>query len=409
MKKMALLVLLMTTAALLVGATYVVHNFTTGVMHESENIYNSDGQTVQFHLDSIETYIATKDWVSGTVTVALGDYYTKHNSDATLEARISTLKGADSSWTGANTFTEQIIGTVSVALYAPTAGTAATASTAGSSTTADSIVGNAYINKIIAGSNVTVVTGADTREVTVSSTVDTGDFVLQSVKAYINKLVAGPGITLTPGADSREVTVSADTSDTVTKSGKEYIIKVIAGSGVSVTPGTDSREVTIASTGDTSDFITKSGKLYLNKLIAGDGITVTPGSDTREVTVASSATGTIARVYANTDGAYSDGPNISLKQGSNVTITRSGDTFEIAASAGSTVYSGTGTFNSSTGVSCSIGATLGASTYKVSITCTADPAGNLGEVWVADKAADHFHVYCSGSTTSCTFDWILVP
>ena len=70
-------------------------------------------------------------------------------------------------------------------------------------------------------------------------------------------------------------------------------------------------------------------------------------------------------------------------------------------------YAGTGTFNSTTGVSISIGATLAGTTYRVAITPTADPL-NVGGVYATAKAADGFTVKCTGSDTSCTFDWILI-
>lgn len=65
---------------------------------------------------------------------------------------------------------------------------------------------------------------------------------------------------------------------------------------------------------------------------------------------------------------------------------------------------GASTFNSSTGVT--ITHNLGAATYKVSITPTSNPSGYLGEIWVA-KSADSMVVYCSGSTTTTTFDWAI--
>jgi len=71
------------------------------------------------------------------------------------------------------------------------------------------------------------------------------------------------------------------------------------------------------------------------------------------------------------------------------------------------VYAGSGTFNSTTGVAISIGATLTGTTYMVTITPTADPL-NVGSIYVVSKATDGYTVKCTGSDTSCTFDWILI-
>lgn len=73
----------------------------------------------------------------------------------------------------------------------------------------------------------------------------------------------------------------------------------------------------------------------------------------------------------------------------------------------SNIYSGGGTFNSTTGVVISIGEVLGGTGYSVSIIpTTADPI-NVGEISVESKTSTQFVVKNSGSDTTSTFDWIL--
>jgi len=67
---------------------------------------------------------------------------------------------------------------------------------------------------------------------------------------------------------------------------------------------------------------------------------------------------------------------------------------------------GSSTFNSTTGRV--ITHTGGASSeYTVIITPIANPAGNLGEVWVA-KGNNTMTVYCSGSNNTTAFDWMVL-
>lgn len=61
-------------------------------------------------------------------------------------------------------------------------------------------------------------------------------------------------------------------------------------------------------------------------------------------------------------------------------------------------------FNSATGVI--VPHNIGHTNYVVFPVVTSNPVGYLGEVWV-EKASNNFGVYCSGSTTSTTFDVIL--
>ena len=73
-----------------------------------------------------------------------------------------------------------------------------------------------------------------------------------------------------------------------------------------------------------------------------------------------------------------------------------------------TIYSGSGVFNSTTGVVISIGADMGGTGYSVIITITAANPVNVGEISVESKSATQFTVKNTGSDASSTFDWILV-
>lgn len=76
-------------------------------------------------------------------------------------------------------------------------------------------------------------------------------------------------------------------------------------------------------------------------------------------------------------------------------------------SSGSATYeTGAGTFNSSQGFYIEHGIT--ASPYNVFITPTSPLSGDLGEVWV-DKQAGSFTVYCTGSNSQTSFDWLVIP
>lgn len=76
--------------------------------------------------------------------------------------------------------------------------------------------------------------------------------------------------------------------------------------------------------------------VYLDKADTDSVYTKEAADTTTEAAIAAALTADakIKKVYANTDPAGTTGPNITLKQGLNVMITRSGDTFEIAATGG---------------------------------------------------------------------------
>lgn len=57
------------------------------------------------------------------------------------------------------------------------------------------------------------------------------------------------------------------------------------------------------------------------------------------------------------------------------------------------------TFNGSTGRAITI-ASQGSTSYFVLVTPSADPGGNLGEVWVVINSATQFTVYNSGSAVT---------
>ena len=80
--------------------------------------------------------------------------------------------------------------------------------------------------------------------------------------------------------------------------------------------------------------------------------------------------------------------------------------FDTLYSKALNVYSGSGNFNGSVGVSVNIGSTLSGTDYVVGITPTAD-AIDVGPFWVNNKSTSTFMVYNWGSSVG-SFDWILV-
>lgn len=88
---------------------------------------------------------------------------------------------------------------------------------------------------------------------------------------------------------------------------------------------------------DTDDIEGSTGTAIT--LAGGTDITVTRTGDSFEIDYTGTGGG-IAQIYANTDAEGSTGPNITLKEGSNVTITRTGDTFEISSTGGGSVSGG---------------------------------------------------------------------
>lgn len=68
---------------------------------------------------------------------------------------------------------------------------------------------------------------------------------------------------------------------------------------------------------------------------------------------------------------------------------------------------GSSTFNTTSGRTINLAtAVANAADYSVYVTPTSNPAGYLGEIWVI-KTTTNFTVYCSGSTTTTTFDYIV--
>ena len=73
---------------------------------------------------------------------------------------------------------------------------------------------------------------------------------------------------------------------------------------------------------------------------------------------------------------------------------------------GLTPVRGSSTFNGVSGRVIMLSTTRANTNYSVAVTPTAQPNGNLGEVWVI-KATDRFTVYNSGSATTA-FDYIML-
>jgi hypothetical protein len=88
------------------------------------------------------------------------------------------------------------------------------------------------------------------------------------ITGTVQKLIAGSNVTISPESGVGEVTISS-TGD---------VQKIVAGSNVTISPETGVGEVTISSTGD------------VQKIIAGNNITVSPETGVGEVTVNSTAT-----------------------------------------------------------------------------------------------------------------------
>jgi len=69
---------------------------------------------------------------------------------------------------------------------------------------------------------------------------------------------------------------------------------------------------------------------------------------------------------------------------------------------------GTGTFNSTSGVTIDIGETLTSADYRVIITpTTADPS-TIGAISIYNRTTSTFDVYNSGADSASSFDWIIV-
>lgn len=68
---------------------------------------------------------------------------------------------------------------------------------------------------------------------------------------------------------------------------------------------------------------------------------------------------------------------------------------------------GTNTFAGPAGKAVTI-TTMADTNYHVSVTPTANPGGNLGEVWVVNNSVTQFTVYNSGSATT-SFSWAVIP
>jgi len=121
--------------------------------------------------------------------------------------------------------------------------------------------------------------------------------------------------------------------------------------------------------------------------------------------------------YTVTGGAstfitLTDVPSSYSGQGGKYVRVNSGATgleFVTGGGTGTTMYGGTGTFNSTTGEVITIGVTMDNTTYKVNITATSDPSGTLGEVWVTSKSTTQFTVKNSGSNITATYDWVVMP
>ena len=80
----------------------------------------------------------------------------------------------------------------------------------------------------------------------------------------------------------------------------------------------------------------------------------------------------------------------------------------LLTSANPRIYSGPGIFGGPTGVTITIGATMAATTYRVSIQATGSSLTRVGTVGVINKTTTTFDIINSGSDSSSSFDWIVV-
>lgn len=359
-KKIAYTVLALVSFAFLMGATYVIHNMSTGVMHQSQDIYSVGGVSVstelgtieaklsehQVDIDSIESAIgdyATKAYVNGTdeiLTTAVDSIEVALSSSGSLPTRVGSLEvgiagvgklGNNQTWTGNNIFSNLVDGTASVALYAPSAGNANYSLTAGTASVA--------LNATTAAVALTAINADNANMAVTAGTANQADKITGN--AYVNKIIAGANITVTPGADSREVTItgaaapSAITkmygdSDSVGTSGN--YVTLVGGDNTTVTRTGDSLEidVTVPASGVTkiygnTDSTGASGAITLK---AGTGITSVRTGQTVEIAT-TALTAAITKVFGGTDATGSTGPEITLVNGKNITMTRTGGSIEV--------------------------------------------------------------------------------
>ena len=71
------------------------------------------------------------------------------------------------------------------------------------------------------------------------------------------------------------------------------------------------------------------------------------------------------------------------------------------------MYGGSGTFNTISGVTVAIGATLGGSAYAVAITPRGSSVLDIGPIGICGKSKTQFVVKNLGSESAASFDWIL--
>jgi hypothetical protein len=88
-----------------------------------------------------------------------------------------------------------------------------------------------------------------------------------------------------------------------------------------------------------------------------------------------------------------------------ILVKDAGDIWKLVSSSGSAIGTGSNTFAGSGGEK-TIAHGLGSSPSAVSVTPTANPSGNLGEVWCR-KDATNIYVGNSGSAVTA-FDWIAI-
>jgi len=107
----------------------------------------------------------------------------------------------------------------------------------------------------------------------------------------------------------------------------------------------------------------------------------------------------MAMIFTELDLIVADSPGASIDK-------EFFDELKLNLQVAGIVQNGTSTFNGSTGRAITITAATDTN-YFVSVTPTANPAGNLGEVWVIVDSTTQFTVYNSGSAIG-SFRWAVI-
>lgn len=135
--------------------------------------------------------------------------------------------------------------------------------------------------------------------------------------------------------------------------------------------------------------------------VEGKGLSTEDFTTTEKNKLAGIAPGATAVIVNNTLTSTSTAQALSAAQGKVLKDAADAHGADTTKHVGYIV--GNSIFNSTSGVT--ITHNLGHTNYKVEITPTSNPNGYLGEIYVT-KNINSVIVYCSGSTTTTTFDYV---